>query len=110
MKAKAILVVALAAAAMGCNSDPSAGQNEIAVTSNQFTPTALTVPISTSVVWSWQNGTHDVTFEDGTGDSARNKSSGTHSRTFGAAGTFRYRCTIHSANFTSGMVGTVTVQ
>lgn len=110
MKASAILAAGLVAAVAACSSDPEVDPDGVAVTSNQFTPGTLNVAPATTVTWSWQDGTHDVTFEDGVGDSARNKSGGTHTRSFATAGTYRYRCTIHSTDFTSGMVGTVTVQ
>ena len=62
------------------------------------------------MTWTWRgSGTHNVTFEDNQ-NSSLTQTSGTHSRTFGATGTVRYRCTIHSSNFTSGMVGSVVVQ
>jgi plastocyanin len=54
---------------------------------------------------------HNVTFEDGQ-DSSTTKTSGTQTRTFPtvtASTTFRYRCTIHSSSFTSGMVGQIVV-
>ena len=89
---------------------PPAGGNSVAVTSNQFNPENITVARNATVTWTFQNGTHDVTFEDNTGNSARTVSSGTHSRDFGTAGTFRYRCTNHSTSFTSGMIGSVVVQ
>ena len=52
---------------------------------------------------------HSVTFEDGQGG-APVQSSGAIDRTFNTAGTFRFRCTVHSGNFTSGMIGSVIVQ
>lgn len=74
-----------------------------------FNPTSITVNRNTTVTWAFQGGVHNVTFEDGTGSSA-DLSSGTHTRNFSAAGTARYRCTIHSTSFTSGMIGEVVVQ
>jgi len=55
---------------------------------------------------------HDVTFED---DPTQPTSSPTMStgwlvRTFTTPGVYRYRCTLHSTDFTTGEVGTVTVQ
>jgi plastocyanin len=75
-----------------------------------FDPASITVTSGSTVTWTWLGGnTHNVTFEDGQGSSGT-QTSGTHSRTFAAAMTFRYRCTIHSSNFSSGMVGQVVVQ
>jgi plastocyanin len=50
-----------------------------------------------------------VTFEDGQGSSSV-QNSGQIDRTFNTVGNFRFRCTVHSGNFTSGMVGSVMVQ
>ena len=64
----------------------------------------------TTAIWTWKGASqHNVTFEDGQ-TSSSTKSTGTHQRAFSASGTFRYRCTIHSSNFDSGMVGSVVVQ
>jgi plastocyanin len=67
------------------------------------------------VTWTWAAGAsfHNITFEDGQGNIAGNLSSlVSHQRTFPSVGSstpFRYRCTLHSANFTSGMSGVITV-
>jgi plastocyanin len=89
---------------------PPPAPNTVNVSSNQFTPPDLSVSRNTTVTWAFQSGTHNVTFEDGQGSSG-NQSTGTHTRQFGAAGTFRYQCTLHSTpgNFTSGMVGQISV-
>jgi plastocyanin len=80
------------------------------VKDNFFDPSSITVTGGTTVTWTWRgSGTHNVTFEDGQGSSL-SQASGSHSRTFGTTGTVRYRCTIHSSSFTSGMVGSVVVQ
>ena len=89
---------------------PPASGNTVTVTSNQFTPQDITVSRNATVTWTFQNGIHNVTFEDNTGNSATNVSSGNHSRDFPTTGTFRYRCTNHSTTFTSGMIGSVVVQ
>jgi plastocyanin len=49
-----------------------------------------------------------VTWEDGAPASG-NLTGGTYSRDFtaAAAGTYRFRCTLHSTDFTTGMVGRV---
>jgi plastocyanin len=80
------------------------------VQDNQFVPQSVTVTHGATVTWTWKGATgHNVTFEDGQGSSST-QTNGTLDRTFGTAGTFRYRCTIHSSNFTSGMIGVVNVQ
>ena len=111
MRKLAMLTMAVVTPVAACGTDTGpTGPNTVAVTSNQFTPPSLSVATNVAVTWRFQGGTHDVTFEDGTSNSGRNQSSGSHSRTFGAAGSYRYRCTIHSIDFTSGMIGTVVVQ
>jgi plastocyanin len=78
--------------------------NSITVADNSFTPSSTTVPRGTTVTWTWNAQVdHNVTFADG--ESSGSKSSGSYSRTFGTAGSFGYRCTLHA-----GMTGTVVVQ
>lgn len=80
--------------------------NSISVANNSFTPSATTVPVGTTVTWTWAQGsvTHNVTFSDGV--ASADMSSGTYSRTFNTAGTYSYDCTIHG----SAMSGTITVK
>jgi plastocyanin len=88
--------------------------------SNTFSPTALTVPVGTTVSWRNDAGTaHNVTWNDaagrsaalagdGTGDIGTGTdifTDGTHTRLFNTAGVFAFHCTIHA-----GMNGTLTVQ
>lgn len=84
----------------------------VAVEDNSFNPRNGSVLSGGQVTWTW-NGTlsHNVTFEDGQ-SSSTSKTSGTHQRTFptvAVATTFRYRCTIHATNYTSGMSGSIVV-
>lgn len=79
--------------------------NEVRVQNNSFSPASRTVAAGTTVTfrWSASANTHNVTFNDG--PASADQSSGTFTRTFAAAGSFPYQCTIHS-----GMNGTITVQ
>lgn len=118
-----ILAVALALQACGGGDDgggpttqpPPAppgptNPNAVQVADNVFDPAGTSIASASTITWTWVGSApHNVTFEDGNGSSST-QTSGTHSRAFSAAGTFRYRCTIHSSNFTSGMVGSVTVR
>lgn len=121
-----LLTTALAAGLLACSSGgptstpppgppppPPPGPtptNAVEVDDNMFVPAAAQVDVGSTVTWTWRGGNqHNVTFESG-GGSSTTKSSGTHQRTFSAAGTVRYRCTIHSASFDNGMVGRVIVQ
>jgi plastocyanin len=96
----------------GNTTPPSGG---VSVTNNAFSPAALSVSVGTTVVWAWNTCTgdpyagsqtcanHNVIFDDGSASSVT-QDQGTFSKTFNAAGTFTYHCTLHP------MTGTVTVQ
>jgi plastocyanin len=74
-----------------------------------FSPTERTISGANIImIWGFRDGPHNVTFEDGAPASG-DRSSGTFQRDFGpaAAGTYRFRCTIHSTDFATGMVGRV---
>lgn len=78
--------------------------NQITVKDDFFDPEATTVPVGTTVTWTWNaSGQHNVTFN--TGPSSNTQASGSFSRTFAAAGSFAYNCTIHP-----GMTGEIKVQ
>ena len=77
---------------------------------NFYSPSSVTVTVGTTVTWTWTGfGSHSVTFEDGLGSSGV-QNTGQIDRTFNTVGTFRFRCTVHSGNFTSGMIGSVKVE
>ncbi|MGH7676390.1 MAG: hypothetical protein ACREMV_14055 [Gemmatimonadales bacterium] len=84
----------------------------VTVGNDFFNPMGVPIAVTGTVTWNWSGVTnfHNVTFEDGIGSSVT-QTSGNHQRSFpGSPRLVRYRCTIHSSDFTSGMVGTVTVQ
>jgi plastocyanin len=83
-----------------------AGGNTVTVGNNFFSPVDLSVAAGTTVTWSWAPGAveHNVTFDDG--EHSATQSSGSYPRTFSAAGSYPYHCTIHGA---AVMHGTVTV-
>lgn len=81
-------------------------------TCSDFCPANVSVATGATVGWRLWSGTaeHNVTFED---DPTQPVSSGLghiHTRTFNAPGVYRYRCTLHSTDFSTGEVGTVTVR
>ena len=80
------------------------------VIDNSFVPETVNISRGATVTWTWRGSSqHNVTFEDGQGSSPT-QTTGTLDRSFAGAGSFRYRCTLHSGNFTSGMAGVVVVQ
>lgn len=120
------LVAALACSGGGGYGSPSAPSNNsppppnaVTVVNNAFTPAATTVAVGTRVTWTWNTCSggdgygggqqtcvaHDIVFDDGAPGSGV-QSSGTFGRTFSAAGTFPYHCSIHG----TAMSGKVTVQ
>ena len=89
--------------------------SSITVINNYFDPSTTTVAVNTKVTWTWdacgsdgyggQSCTsHGIVFDDGTASGSQTQ--GTWSRTFAAAGTYKYHCTVHGA----AMSGTVVVQ
>lgn len=79
--------------------------NAIDVRDNSYAPSATTVPVGTTVTWTWRGtASHDVAFT--ATDKSDVQQAGTFQRQFNAAGTFDYHCTIHG----TGMSGRVVVQ
>jgi plastocyanin len=116
MRALSLLTgLSLGSLLIGCGggySTPTApttggGANTVTVGDNYFSPVTLSVPLNTTVTWSWASGSsqHNVTFDDNSPASGP-MSSGTFTRTFGGAGTFTYYCSIHGR---AVMHGTITV-
>jgi plastocyanin len=114
MRSTVLLSVTLLWAAAACGDSTSSGggghTTSINVSDNVFQPAQDTVAAGQTVTWTWRGGNgHNVTFET-LPDTSATMSSGTHQLTFSVPGTYRYRCTIHSGAFGSGMSGTIVVQ
>lgn len=104
-----LAVAGLAAACGGDSSGPGSGgstSTAITVGNNFFNPNATTVPNGATVTWTWGAGSlsHNVTFDGG--PASATQTSGTYTRTFTAAGSYPYHCTVHGTS----MSGTVVVQ
>jgi plastocyanin len=85
------------------SSSPPPSAANVTVNDNVFNPSATTIALGGQVTWTWSGSQpHNVTFQSG--ESSATQSSGTFSRTFTAAGSFSYQCTVHS-----GMQGSVSV-
>ena len=92
--------------------------NNVVIADQSFNPGIVSVPPGTTVTWEWKacsdDGyggyagcvSHNVTFDDGSNIASSTQSTGTFSRTFNTAGTYKYHCTIHG----SAMSGQVTVK
>lgn len=118
MRRSLFLLSVVSAALIGCGSSYSTGpsgggtlgHDSVTVGGGSFSPKNVAPNDTGLVVWTWNSGgiEHNITFEDAITGSG-NKSSGTFSHVFTAPGTYRYRCTIHSSAFGSGMSGSVVV-
>jgi plastocyanin len=78
-----------------------------------FAPTAVRIGTGQSVGWRFSSYMScNVVFEDDptTPASSTIRRTGTHMRTFTEPGLYRYRCTLFSSDFLTGMVGAVEVQ
>jgi plastocyanin len=80
--------------------------------SNRFEPASVTIPVGTTVTWTWVGGFHDVT-PNGTpgftGSGQPVSAPHTFSQTFNTAGTYLYFCSVHGSA-SAGMRGTIVVQ
>jgi len=101
----------------GGSSPGSVATNSITIGDASFTPAIVNVTLGTTVTWQWNSCpdgaggysscvAHNVTFDDGSGIASSTQTTGTFSRMFNAAGTYKYHCTIHGA----GMNGSVVVK
>lgn len=101
----------------GTSNPTTAGPNTVTLTSDlTFSPGTMDVSKGTTVTWKWSpcaDGgyggyatcvSHSVLFDDGV--SSPTQTDGSFSRTFNAAGTFKYHCAIHG----SGMSGQINVK
>ena len=81
-------------------------QAAVTLTPSSFDPSIVDITAGGQVTWTNNSGNtlHNVTFASGTITDIGNHTSGSNSRTFPAAGTFNYQCTLHA-----GMTGSVIV-
>jgi plastocyanin len=113
MRGRGLLAVAgaLAMLTLACEDDEPTGlgAGTIGVYDTEFSPAELTRYENQPVTWRWL-GTeaHNIVFDDGEGN-APDMTTGEHTRTFTVPGTYGFRCTNHSVDFSSGMSGFVLV-
>jgi plastocyanin len=73
--------------------DPVVGVSNVAVRDNEFGPSAVEVPVGTTVTWQWDGkDEHNVV---GDGLESPLQSEGTYAYTFDEPGTYEYHCTKH---------------
>jgi plastocyanin len=80
--------------------------------SNRFEPANVTIPVGTTVTWTWVGGFHSVTPTGGptfTGSGDPVSAPHTFSQTFSSPGTYVYFCVVHGSP-SGGMRGTIVVQ
>jgi len=105
--AACLLTGLLAATALLAAGQAAAASVEVHLHNAAFSPAAITVQPNDTVTWFNDDSfDHDVTFDAGfsSGGAASLKAGQNWSHQFTTAGTFGYKCTVHT-----GMVGTVTV-
>jgi plastocyanin len=89
----------------GCSKNEPTG-NSVWMQNIAFNPTSLTVAVNATVTWTNKDAmTHNVTSDSGLFVSGNINPGGTYSHQFTSAGTYTYRCTIHT-----GMTGRIIVQ
>jgi plastocyanin len=112
MHKRTILLATLFASLSACSSheattapQPTAGNAAVSAEDNFFSPAPVTISRGAAVNWTWRGGNlHTVTFDDG--PSSAVQQTGSYTRTFQAAGVYKYHCLIHGLP----MSGTITVQ
>ena len=113
-----LFLTAVAASAWACGSSsspssPTPAGSPVSIvsgastlTTTAYAPNPITIAVGGTVTWMNNDNTaHTATATAGAFDSGTIAPGASFSRTFTAAGSFPYRCTLHP-----GMVGTVTVQ
>jgi plastocyanin len=101
----------------GTTNPGSVATNAVTVSSATFDPANISIAVGTTVNWEWNSCadgyggystcvSHSIVFDDGSGIASATQSSGTFSRTFSVAGTYKYHCAIHGQS----MSGTIVVK
>ena len=97
-----LLLASVAACGGGDDDSGSSGPGVVTVKDNLFSPKSASVKVGDTVTWQFKGASaHNVTFDD---FNSKLMKSGTYTHTFAKAGSFEYRCTIHT-----GMTGTIKV-
>jgi plastocyanin len=107
-----ISVVAVSArtSARKSASRAAAGKVTVTVTSFQFTPRTVTVPVGTTVVWFNKEGRHTIESDSGAFKSDVLTDGKSFEFTFSKAGRYAYHCGFHGGSGGKDMAGTVVVK
>jgi plastocyanin len=104
------LACSIALGLTGSASPAVATTANVSIINFAFSPATVTINVNDQVTWSWAaadgSTPHSTTSTNGLWDSGLHGQPFTFSHTFANAGSFPYRCTLHSAF----MTGSVTVQ
>lgn len=107
MKRRAVLSGVVVAAMLMAVPALAANATVRLTSDNRFVAANTSVNVGDTVTFVWEGGFHDVVFADGQKSGSPVGDVGTeYKRTFSAAGTYSYVCTVHEA---LGMKGTVVV-
>lgn len=99
-------LLAAVGALWGLGGTALAADHTVTIQGFAFGPDSVTVTVGDTVTWSNQDNVgHTATADDGTFDTGTIPAAGTASVTFTTAGTYAYKCTIHTS-----MTGTVVVE
>ena len=105
-QAQSTLTPVTATQAPTSNTAVPGSKSEIIISGFKFVPDTVTVAIGTTVTWTNQDSTnHTVVADDGSWKSEKLAKDATFSFTFDKAGTYTYKCNIHTS-----MKGTIIVK
>ena len=104
-------VAALTLVACAEDSTGPGAQGHVTVANNFFSPASTSPDTNGVVTFQWGSGgvQHTVTWEDAATGTVQGTGQFTRDFSAEAPNTYRYRCTIHSTTFGSGMSGQVVV-
>jgi plastocyanin len=100
----------------GNTSPGGVATNSVTLTESAFNPSNININVGTTVTWEWNSCTgdgyggystcvsHSIVFDDGSGIASATQSTGTFSRAFNTAGTFKYHCAIHGQSMSGQVV------
>lgn len=86
-------------------SNPTTGGASVSISGFAFSPASVTIKAGEAVKWTnADSAPHTATDVGGTFDSGTLNQSNTYSHTFATAGTYTYKCVIHSTMATATVV------